>query len=90
MQITDVRIRIAQPEGKLKGYAAVTFDNCFAVHNIKILDGPNGFFLAMPSRETPKGGRRDIAHPINAQFRSELEARVIDAFHEAKAASALS
>lgn len=81
MQITDVRIRLSTGDGKLKGYAAVTFDDCFAVHNIKILDGTNGIFLAMPSRETGKGERRDVAHPINGEFRAELQARVIEAYN---------
>ncbi|MDR2509745.1 MAG: septation regulator SpoVG [Spirochaetaceae bacterium] len=83
MQITDVRIRLALGEGKLKGYAAVTFDNCFAVHNIKILDGVNGLFLAMPSRETAKGEKRDVAHPINGEFRAELQTKVVEAYHTA-------
>ncbi|GMO29802.1 MAG: septation regulator SpoVG [Spirochaetaceae bacterium] len=89
MQITDVRVRVTQTGGKLRGYAAVTFDNCFAVHNIKILEGANGLFLAMPSRETTRGDRRDVAHPINNEFRDELETKVLDVFHEAKAANTL-
>ncbi|MDR2481358.1 MAG: septation regulator SpoVG [Spirochaetaceae bacterium] len=87
MQITDVRIRFALGEGKLKGYATVTFDDCFVVNNIKILDGVNGFFLAMPSRETSKGERRDVAHPINSEFRAELQAKVIEAFNAANRGS---
>ncbi|MDR2510621.1 MAG: septation regulator SpoVG [Spirochaetaceae bacterium] len=81
MQVTDVRIRIAAGESKLKAYAAVTFDGCFVVHNIKVLDGANGLFLAMPTRENAKGERRDVAHPINAEFRTELQAKVIEAYN---------
>jgi stage V sporulation protein G len=88
MQITDVRISLASGEGKLKGYAAVTFDNCFAVHGIKLLEGTNGFFLAMPSREAKKGEKRDIAHPINAEFRAELEAKVVEAYRAVQDAQA--
>ena len=82
MQITDVRISLASGEGKLKGYAAVTFDDCFAVHGIKLLEGVNGYFLAMPSREAKRGEKRDVAHPINAEFRAELEAKVIQAYRD--------
>ena len=81
MQITDVRIRLASGEGKLKAYAAVTFDDCFVVHNIKVLDGVEGFFLAMPNRSTGRGERRDVAHPINAGFRAELQAKVVAAYN---------
>ena len=65
MQITDVRVRKVNSEGKMKAVVSVTFDNQFVVHDIKVIDGQNGTFIAMPSRRTPDGEFKDIAHPIN-------------------------
>ena len=65
MQITDIRIRQISKEGKMKAVVSVTFDNAFVVHDIKIIDGEKGLFIAMPSRKAADGEYRDIAHPIN-------------------------
>ncbi|MDR2864237.1 MAG: septation regulator SpoVG [Spirochaetaceae bacterium] len=81
MEVTDVRIRLALGDGKLRAYAAVTFDNCFVVHNIKILEGANGFFLAMPSRKTGSGGKKDVAHPLNGEFRAMLQEKILEKYH---------
>ena len=65
MEITDIRIKKVASEGKMKAVASVTFDNAFAVHDVKVIEGPEKLFVAMPSRRTPDGEYRDIAHPIN-------------------------
>ena len=80
MEITDIRIRKVTTEGKLKAYVTVTFDDCFVVHNIKIIEGKNGVFIAMPSRKTRNGEYKDIAHPIRPDFRSRLQERILEAF----------
>ncbi|NLY19926.1 MAG: septation regulator SpoVG [Tissierellia bacterium] len=82
MLITDVRIRKIEEEGKMKAIVSVTFDDSFVVHDIKIIDGLNGLFLAMPSRKTPNGEYRDIAHPINAEMRRSLEEDILAKYQE--------
>ena len=87
MKITDVRVRLVKNEdSKLKGVASVTFDECFVVHDIKIIDGPDGFFIAMPSRKGKDGTFKDIAHPINTETREVLVQSVLNAY-SAKTAS---
>lgn len=73
MQITELRIRKVEAEGKLRAYVTVTFDNCFVVHNVKIIEGKTGLFIAMPSRKTVNGKYKDVAHPISPEFRTELQ-----------------
>ncbi len=80
MQITDIRIRRVSGEGKLKAYVTVTFDDCFVIHNVKIIEGKSGVFIAMPSRKTKTGEYKDVAHPINSDFRTELQSRILDAY----------
>jgi len=80
MDITDIRIRRLEDEGKLKAYVTATFDNCFVVHNIKVIEGRAGVFVAMPSRKTKSGAYKDIAHPINAEFRARLVDLIIASF----------
>jgi stage V sporulation protein G len=80
MQITDIRIRRVSSEGKLKAYVTVTFDDCFVVHNVKIIEGKSGVFIAMPSRKTKTGEYKDVAHPIHSDFRNELQSRILDAY----------
>jgi stage V sporulation protein G len=80
MEITDIRIRKVSTEGKLKAYVTVTFDDCFVVHNVKIIEGKNGAFIAMPSRKTKKGEYKDVAHPINSDFRAVLQERILDEY----------
>lgn len=81
MKITEVRIRKLSLEGKLRAYATVTFDNCFVVHNIKIIDGKSGLFIAMPSRKTAEGTYMDIAHPICPDFRADLQDTIISEYN---------
>lgn len=73
MQVTDVRIRKVTSEGKMKAIVSVTFDNEFVVHDIKIIEGQNGLFIAMPSRKMGEGDFRDIAHPINSDTRAKIQ-----------------
>ncbi|MCR5494157.1 MAG: septation regulator SpoVG [Treponema sp.] len=81
MQITELRIRKVEEEGKLKAYVTVTFDNCFVVHNVKIIEGQNGLFIAMPSRKTSNGEYKDVAHPISPDFRAELQNKILEEFN---------
>lgn len=73
MQVTDVRIRKVTAEGKMKAIVSVTFDDEFVVHDIKIIEGQNGLFIAMPSRKMGEGDFRDIAHPINSITRTKIQ-----------------
>ena len=77
MQITEIRIRKVATEGKLKAYVTVTFDDCFVVHNVKIIEGKTGLFIAMPSRKTSGGEYKDVAHPISLEFRTELQDKIL-------------
>ena len=77
MEITDIRIKKVSTGGKLKAYVTVTFDDCFVVHNLKIISGKAGTFIAMPSRKTKTGEYKDIAHPINSEFRHRIQSEII-------------
>ena len=83
MTITDVRIRKIDTEGKMKAIVSVTFDNEFVVHDIKVIEGQNGLFIAMPSRKTPDGEFKDIAHPINTDTREKIQNSILKAYEEA-------
>lgn len=81
MKITSVNIRkIEREDTRLKGIASVLINDCFAVHDIRIIEGDNGLFIAMPSRKTSDGNYRDIAHPINPETRTIFENAVLDAY----------
>lgn len=81
MQVTELRIRKVTSEGKLKAYVTVTFDNCFVVHNVKIIEGKDGLFIAMPSKKTATGEYKDVAHPISPEFRTELQNKILDEYN---------
>ncbi len=83
MNITDVRIRKVDKEGKMKAVASITIDGEFVVHDIKIIDGEKGLFIAMPSRRTGEGEYRDIAHPINSETRDELQKLILGTYEKA-------
>lgn len=84
MTITDVRVRLVDKEGlNLKATASVTFDNAFVVHDIKVIEGREGLFIAMPSRKVPNGTYRDVAHPINTEARADIEENVYKAYEAA-------
>ncbi len=80
MDISEVRVRKVSQAGKLKAYVTVTFDNQFVVHNIKIIEGREGDFIAMPSRQLANGEFKDVAHPISSNFRDHLQQVVMDAY----------
>ncbi len=80
MEITDVRVRKVNKDGKMKAVISVTFDNEFVVHDIKVIEGEKGLFIAMPSRKTVDGEFRDIAHPINSSTREKIQALVLDKY----------
>ncbi len=82
MQITDIKVRKLFDEGPMKAVVSVTFDNQLAVHDIKVINARDKFFIVMPSRKNPDNTYRDIVHPINAAFREELERAVIDAYEK--------
>ena len=84
MKITDIRIRLIQnAESKLKAVATITIDDCFVVHDIKVLEGNQGYFVNMPSRKTPEGEYKDVAHPINTPTREEINKLVLAKYEEA-------
>ncbi|MBQ7373162.1 MAG: septation regulator SpoVG [Clostridia bacterium] len=81
MKISDVRVRIVQKDDiKLKAVASITIDECFVIHDIKVIEGNDGYFVAMPSRKTNDGEYKDIAHPINTETRQAVIEAVLDAF----------
>ncbi len=82
MKVTDVRIRKVQEEGKMKAIVSVTFDDEFVVHDIKIIEGQNGLFIAMPSRKMADGEFRDIAHPINAETRKKIQDAIFEEYEK--------
>lgn len=81
MQITELRIRKVMGEEKLRAYVTITFDDCFVVHNVKIIEGKDGLFVAMPSKKTANGEYKDVAHPINPEFRAEIQNRILDEYN---------
>ena len=83
MNITDVRVRKISSDGKIKAVVSVTLDDEFVVHDIKVIDGEKGLFIAMPSRKATDGEYRDIAHPINSETREKFQKIVLDAYNEA-------
>ena len=83
MQITDVRVRRLTADGKMKAVVSITIDNECAVHDIKVIEGENGLFVAMPSRKTVDEEYRDIAHPINSEVREYVQTKILDKYQEA-------
>ena len=82
MQITDIRIRSVEKEGKMKAVVSITIDDEFVVHDIKIIEGEKGMFFAMPSRKAADGEYRDIAHPINTATRERLQSMILSKYQE--------
>lgn len=80
MDVTDVRIRKIDDEGKMKAVASVTFDGEFVVHDIKVIDGRNGLFIAMPSKKMGEGDFRDIAHPLTSETRNKIKEAILNAY----------
>lgn len=83
MKVTDVRVRLVTSDSRLRGIVTVTFDDSFVVHDIRVIEGENGIFVAMPSKKMPNGGFRDIAHPIHQEMRKAVEDAIIKAYEAA-------
>ena len=86
MTITDVRVRKFSKEGKMKAVVSITIDGEFVVHDIKVIEGEKGLFIAMPSRKTAEGEYRDIAHPINSDTRNKIQQIILDRYEQEMAA----
>ena len=82
MNITDIRIRRTYTEGRLRALVSITLDGDFAVHDVKVIEGPQRLFVAMPSRKDENGVFRDIVHPITSEARTELEESILEAYHK--------
>lgn len=80
MNITDIRIRNVEKAGKMKAVASITIDDEFVIHDIKIIEGDKGMFIAMPSRKAADGEYKDIAHPIKSETREEMQRRILEQF----------
>lgn len=83
MNVTDVRVRKINQDGKMKAIVSITIDESFVIHDVKVVEGQNGLFVAMPSRRTPEGEYRDIAHPINSSVREVIQNAVLEAYQNA-------
>ena len=82
MQITDVRVRKVTKEGKMRAVVSITIDDVFVVHDIKVIEGEQGLFIAMPSRKASDGEYRDIAHPINSETRDKIQSLILEKYQE--------
>lgn len=83
MEVTDVRLRRVNTDGRMKAIASITIDEEFVVHDIRVIDGNNGMFVAMPSKRTPDGEFRDIAHPITSETREKIQTIVLEEYERA-------
>jgi stage V sporulation protein G len=90
MEITEIRVKPVQRDGKLKAFVSVTFDNMFVVHDIKVIEGEKGKFVAMPSKKVPTGEYKDIAHPINQEARDMIQQKVLEAYEKHQAENGMS
>lgn len=82
MQITDVRVRRFEGEGKTRAFCTIVVDGVFAVHELRVVEGSNGLFVAMPSRKTQEGEYKDVAHPITSEARETIQRHVLNAYHQ--------
>ena len=80
MNITDIRVKRISTPGKMRAVASITFDDMFVVHDIKIIEGQSGLFIAMPSKKMPNGEYKDVAHPLNSQAREKIQAEILTAY----------
>ena len=87
MEISDVRVKLLEPENTIKAVAAITIDGCFVVHDIKVIQGTTSLFITMPGRKTAEGKYKDVAHPIDTPTREMISAVVLDAYEKAKKAA---
>ena len=82
MQITDIRVRTVDSEGKMRAVVSITIDSVFVIHDIKVIEGEKGMFIAMPSKKASDGEYRDIAHPINSETRDHMQKVILEAYEK--------
>lgn len=82
MQITDIKIRKVEGQNRLRAVASITIDNAFVIHELRVIEGQNGLFIAMPNKKTPQGEYKDVAHPINVETRQMIEDCVLAKYNE--------
>lgn len=87
MKVTDVRLRKIETDGRMKALVSITLDDVFVIHDLRVIEGNSGLFVAMPSKRTPDGEFRDIAHPINSEMRQEIQQAVMKVYDETPEAS---
>ena len=81
MKVSDIRIKIVEKENsKLKAYVSITIDECFVVHDIRVIEGKDGYFVSMPAKKAPDGSHIDIVHPINTETRMSLKEQIVEAY----------
>jgi len=84
MEITDIKVRKINAEGRMKAVVSITFDDTFVVHDIKVIEGQDKLFIAMPSRKTPDGELKDTAHPINSEMRETIQTKILEEYEKFK------
>ena len=84
MEITDIKVRKINAEGRMKAVVSITFDDTFVVHDIKVIEGQDKLFIVMPSRKTPDGEFKDIAHPINSEMRETIQTKILEEYEKFK------
>lgn len=84
MKVTDVRVRKINTDGRMRAIASITFNDEFVVHDIRVIDGDDGLFVAMPSKRTPDGEFRDVAHPINSTTRLKIQNAILEVYHSSE------
>ncbi|GGG33225.1 putative septation protein SpoVG [Lysinibacillus alkalisoli] len=89
MEVTDVRLRKVQTDGRMRAIASITLDDAFVIHDIRVIEGNTGLFVAMPSKRTPDGEFRDIAHPINSEMRNKVQESILQAYETDESETAL-
>ena len=90
MEVTNIRLRKVETEGRMRAIVSITLDDAFVVHDLRIIDGNNGLFVAMPSKRTKDGEFRDVAHPINVEMRAKIQDKILAAYTEAETTEASS
>lgn len=83
MEVTNIRLRKVETEGRMRAIVSITLDDAFVIHDLRVIDGNNGLFVAMPSKRTKEGEFRDIAHPINVEMRAKIQDKILAAYAEA-------
>ena len=88
MEVTNIRLRKVETEGRMRAIVSITLDDAFVVHDLRVIDGNNGLFVAMPSKRTKEGEFRDVAHPINVEMRAKIQDKILAAYAESEVTEA--